>query len=166
MQERRLKICRMQWESWKEICFLWGETTYIWLLRERSFRLADFRILKKEGKSSLTLMKRRLLFPPTSVNFARLGEGKRCKGRGKIGFSACLSTLSAFPQPGKMLGTLAYILKGTICLGLTWTGISWAFFLCHPWRFSFLQLGNHTRFGKLTSYLRSEKKGMNIYAEV
>ena len=64
-----------------------------------------------------TLMKRRLIFPPTPETSARSDEEKDCRQRDEIQFRACLSTRSAFPQPGKMLGTLAYILKGTICLG-------------------------------------------------
>lgn len=64
-----------------------------------------------------TLMKRRLIFPPTPETSARSDEEKDCRQRDEIYFRACLSTHSAFLQPGKMLGTLAYILKGTICLG-------------------------------------------------
>lgn len=62
-------------------------------------------------------MKRRLIFPPTPETSARSDEEKDCRQRDEIYFRACLSTRSAFLQPGKMLGTLAYILKGTICLG-------------------------------------------------
>lgn len=40
--------------------------------------------------------------------------------------------------------------EGPICLDLTWTWTSWNLSLDQPWLFSFLQLGNHTRFGELT----------------
>lgn len=147
----------MQWESWKEICFLWGETTYsyIWRKRERSFLLEDFRILKKEGELCLTLMKIRHVFPPSPGRFSQ-GQVKERggRGRGELG----LVQASAFRTAWKTLGPWAYVWKGTICLALTCTGMSWAFFLCYPWVFSFLQLGNHPRFGKLISCLWNEKK--------
>lgn len=108
---------------------------------------SEVRILKKRGKVKFNLNEDKIPFPPTAKRLLQ-GQGKETEAGVKSGLAHVLSR-----GCGKNSGTRAYILKCTTCLSLTGTGIFWAFFLCHPWFLSFLQLGYHTRFGKLISCL-------------
>lgn len=116
------------------------------LLRKRRFQFRG-QDTKEKRESQFNLNEDKIPFPPTAKRLLQ-DQGKETEGGVKSGLAHVLSR-----GCGKNSESWAYILKCTTCLSLSRTGIFWAFFLCHPWFLSFLQLGYHTRFGKLISCL-------------
>lgn len=102
-------------------------------------------------------MKRRLIFPPTPETSARSDERTADRGMKSTSEHAC-PPRQPFCSLGKMLEHSGLYIKRHHLPWLTWTGISWAFFLCHPLALLLSQLGNHTRFGKLSSLLMEWKR--------
>lgn len=163
---------KMAWEPGEGCCISWGEIHGYLNVQEKEtmirVRLGMLEKARKSWKSGQETRWRRLTLtrkaslPLTPGKLMRRGKCRKGAAEWSSGF---LWVPSKWPRPFPTAwGSLWAELSGKhdegprMCLTLTWTWTSWNISLDQPRFFSFLQLGNHTRFGKLVSCSQRRKQ--------